>query len=1230
MKNRFLSLIFVFSFVFSISGESTLALRLTDLSGGLTEEEIKGLIEPEEEEEEEESKLIPDTGADPVIESIVIQGSREVSGAKVNLTGKNLLPTKGSVSVSFSGGSVSSFSYKSPTLLIFELPGNVQSGNVYVTTTSEHGKNRKSKGHPFEFHPPKILFVTGEDGIAPGKKIQVWGEYLDGIFYRKNGRSEVAEVKNGYLQGAGVAADGNLSVIELELPKDNFNKEFWVRRNCDPQGKNCLESNKISFENAVPPVLTDLQIDYQNRKATLFGKNFPENSSDLSVTFDGKGVSKEYYSYKEGKISISLPCPLPSWSIAQVSYKGIKSNPLLFTIADAPAIFNGVLVASPTKTGKSRFEVSVADRIDIPSSSACDKDKLLFVNSRQYSVRKYGGKYITDDIDTSSIPSSGDMYVVFEGVKSDTIPFSKKTFSLSPHIFRVESKYGFRPGTTFSIFGRNLGNEYKSCDIGETIIDGVDVIYEERDKIRVGTNEDGKPIYETVCRRNPPKVTPGIIIAQFKPLEYGSRSNLSEKTVSVTVDGKKSNSITIPFGDAENNTVNIAQSAPDIRTIEYPEGHTLGSEIIIRGNEFGVEPKHNIVSFGGTELYPSSANSRGTELRVRIPKDAKSGNLTVLRKTPNPQSSQDSYEVVITPHEEKAVRFFYENEEDIEDVEVADSSVSFSFPALSYINSSGNLQVNRFVMELEWEDGDPEDDYSVQKSKIAPFDTFTLQVGGKTVSLPTIANVSRKKILVQFLPFEIPLTSSEQDSLVLKTALLPTVTDGSRFRLKFSPKNSSQFLALNTETGKGVSMRSEEETLVLPWVTIQKTEDDTCIDVDSSGANCDAYREQKQQNILFSQQKESHSDDLEESKQPLTRQEKVDQILARLEREKERRVQEILQKKQSEETKKVDAIVEKKEDSRREKAKYFLLKFGREKAEHILRILEKQDRIDAKIIGRSSEELQRESQMLVQMQQKQTERKKILDQNTSIAKRIFSYRKDDDRDGLSNAEELIMGTDPNDKDTDRDGYSDFLEVEFGNSPIDRSGKKIFSDISAAGKDAGYISRLFFLGAFPDFQENTFRPQEAVTRSFFTAVLANIFVRTEWEPLRDSLFEDVSREDWFAPHVLGAQNMGANLQILSGSFRPYDKLTRQEACQMIFPLLRHKEYAKAEGFSDVFHEDKDSVGICVSFDLLSAIEPAQTDEDGEEISAVFGSDEYLTRAEAARILYRTIFLRFADS
>jgi hypothetical protein len=313
---------------------------------------------------------------------------------------------------------------------------------------------------------------------------------------------------------------------------------------------------------------------------------------------------------------------------------------------------------------------------------------------------------------------------------------------------------------------------------------------------------------------------------------------------------------------------------------------------------------------GGTELYPSSANSRGTELRVRIPKDAKSGNLTVLRKTPNPQSSQDSYEVVITPHEEKAVRFFYENEEDIEDVEVADSSVSFSFPALSYINSSGNLQVNRFVMELEWEDGDPEDDYSVQKSKIAPFDTFTLQVGGKTVSLPTIANVSRKKILVQFLPFEIPLTSSEQDSLVLKTALLPTVTDGSRFRLKFSPKNSSQFLALNTETGKGVSMRSEEETLVLPWVTIQKTEDDTCIDVDSSGANCDAYREQKQQNILFSQQKNlilmiwknqnSHSLDKKSGSDPCSTRTR-----------KERRVQEILQKKQSEETKKVDAIVEK-------------------------------------------------------------------------------------------------------------------------------------------------------------------------------------------------------------------------------------------------------------------------------------------------------------------------------
>ncbi len=45
------------------------------------------------------------------------------------------------------------------------------------------------------------------------------------------------------------------------------------------------------------------------------------------------------------------------------------------------------------------------------------------------------------------------------------------------------------------------------------------------------------------------------------------------------------------------------------------------------------------------------------------------------------------------------------------------------------------------------------------------------------------------------------------------------------------------------------------------------------------------------------------------------------------------------------------------------------------------------------------------------------------------------YFQDQDQDGLTNAEELSMGTDPNNSDTDGDGYTDGVEVESGYDPL---------------------------------------------------------------------------------------------------------------------------------------------------------------------------------------------------
>lgn len=71
------------------------------------------------------------------------------------------------------------------------------------------------------------------------------------------------------------------------------------------------------------------------------------------------------------------------------------------------------------------------------------------------------------------------------------------------------------------------------------------------------------------------------------------------------------------------------------------------------------------------------------------------------------------------------------------------------------------------------------------------------------------------------------------------------------------------------------------------------------------------------------------------------------------------------------------------------------------------------------------------------------------EENSSSDKNIFL---DSDQDGLSDEEEKIYGTNPNDRDTDKDGYSDGAEVKSGYDPTKPApGDKIINAESPAVK-----------------------------------------------------------------------------------------------------------------------------------------------------------------------------------
>ena len=170
--------------------------------------EVKG-EEKTSSEEETLSGVVVDI-PEPVIESVSIEEYQEKWRSEyIYKREKNFIPTHGTVTVLFptsSGGSstISSFIYSSPTHLVFSIPKNAGSGNIYVKAQKKQrgGKTTKqSKAFYFEFHPQRFRLLQGmRESLR--EKIRIWGKNLDGVYYQKGGRNYVVEdVSTGKLSG---------------------------------------------------------------------------------------------------------------------------------------------------------------------------------------------------------------------------------------------------------------------------------------------------------------------------------------------------------------------------------------------------------------------------------------------------------------------------------------------------------------------------------------------------------------------------------------------------------------------------------------------------------------------------------------------------------------------------------------------------------------------------------------------------------------------------------------------------------------------------------------------------------------------------------------------------------------------------------------------------------------------------------------------------------------------
>lgn len=140
----------------------------------------------------------------------------------------------------------------------------------------------------------------------------------------------------------------------------------------------------------------------------------------------------------------------------------------------------------------------------------------------------------------------------------------------------------------------------------------------------------------------------------------------------------------------------------------------------------------------------------------------------------------------------------------------------------------------------------------------------------------------------------------------------------------------------------------------------------------------------------------------------------------------------------------------------------------------------------------------------------------------------------------------------------------FLELWAGLGTLQVQAAQL-TDISGHWVQAQTQS-LFDQGIIDGYPNGTFRPDAAVTRAEFIAMVNSAFGFEDQAPVN---FRDVKPGDWFAAEIAKAQAAGYISGFSDGTVKPNEKITRQEMAIMLSKILQLKNDGTGElqKFSD---------------------------------------------------------------
>ena len=157
----------------------------------------------------------------------------------------------------------------------------------------------------------------------------------------------------------------------------------------------------------------------------------------------------------------------------------------------------------------------------------------------------------------------------------------------------------------------------------------------------------------------------------------------------------------------------------------------------------------------------------------------------------------------------------------------------------------------------------------------------------------------------------------------------------------------------------------------------------------------------------------------------------------------------------------------------------------------------------------------------------------------------------------------------------------------------------------------YVNRLQRIGVLKGYQDGSFQPNKAITRSETAILLAKAF---DISMHSENLFADDSAiPSWAKESVNAVKEMGLFKGYEDGTFRPNQNISRAELMSSIGSLLPYKESKLVyKDSDDIPHWALKNIEKCSAYGIVSG------DDNG-----YIRPNDFITRAEAATMIYKLL-------